>query len=149
MVVGLEIVSLVAISVKEGCLTEMQQNPVICPAPRFYLYLLAISLWQEKEDIAPISCLILPPSRQFCHFFLENSRAEQDKRDWKVIGLTEISRQNRPNLFLVLLTVKKEIAAVDVGDRVLKAQLRQIGLQIRHDNLVSFPPTLMPRSKRT
>ena len=29
MVVGLEIVSLIAISVKEGCLTEMQQLPVI------------------------------------------------------------------------------------------------------------------------
>lgn len=146
MVVGLEIVSLVAISVKEGCLTEMQQLPVICPGPRLFLYLLAISLWHEKEDIVPIGCLILPPNRQFCHFFLENSRAEQDKRDWKVIGLTEISRQNRPNLFLVLLTVKKEIAAVDVGDRVLKTESRQIGLQISHSYLV-FPPTLMPRSK--
>ncbi len=137
MVVGLEIVSLIAISVKEGYLTEMQQLPVIFPAPRL-LYLLATGFQQVKEDIAPIGCLILPPSRQFCHFFLENSRAEQDKRDWKVIGLTEISRQNRPNLFLVLLTVKKEIATVDVGDRVLKAQLHQIGLQIRHDNLVFF-----------
>lgn len=137
MVVGLEIVSLIAISVKEGYLTEMQQLPVIFPAPRL-LYLLATGFKQVKEDIAPIGCLILPPSRQFCHFFLENSRAEQDKRDWKVIGLTEISRQNRPNLFLVLLTVKKEIATVDVGDRVLKAQLHQIGLQIRHDNLVFF-----------
>ena len=146
MVVGLEIVSLVAISVKEGCLTEMQQLPVICPGPRLFLYLLATGFRQVKEDIAPIGCLILPPSRQFCHFFLENSRAEQDKRDWKVIGLTEISRQNRPNLFLVLLTVKKEIAAVDVGDRVLKTESRQIGLQISHSYLV-FPPTLMPRSK--
>ncbi len=116
MVVELEIVSLVAISVKEGCLTEMQQLPVICPGSRLFLYLLATGFRQVKADITPIGCLILPPSRQFCHFFLENSRAEQDKRDWKVIGLTKISRQNLPNLLPVLLTVKKEIATVDEPD---------------------------------
>ncbi len=36
--------------------------------------------------------------------------------DWKVIGLTKISRQNLPNLLPVLLTVKKEIATVDEPD---------------------------------
>ena len=70
MIVGLEIVSLIAISVKEGCLTEMQFLLVIRPTACQLLDTLPVCLWQIKENISPKSCFILPPSRKEDWLFL-------------------------------------------------------------------------------
>ena len=138
MIVGLEIVRLVSIAIKESHLPKMQLFLIICPTACQLLNTLPVCLRQIKENISPKGCFILPPSRKIGCFFLKHGRADKDKRQRKIVRPTEISRQDLPNPLLLLLAVKEKIATVNVENWIFKTQPRQILLQISHDDLV-FP----------
>ena len=118
MVVGLKIVRLVSIAIKESRLPKMQLLLVICPTTCQLLNILPVCLRQIKENISPKSCFILPPSRKIGCFFLKHGRADKDERQGKIIRPTEICRQNLPNPLLLLLAIKEKIATIDVGNRI-------------------------------
>lgn len=136
MIVGLEIIRLIGVAVKEGRVAEMQPLRVGGPIRGHCFNLVFLRLGQVKEHIPPVGRLIPPPIWHLGRFLAERGSADEDKREGKIIGAAEIVRQDFLDLRLPVFAVKNEVATIDIGDRVLEPQLRQIGLEISHDYLV-------------
>ena len=136
MIVGLEIIRLVSVAVKEGRVAEMQPLRVGGPIRGHCFNLVFLRLGQVKEHIPPVGCLVPPPIRHLGRLLAERGSTDEDKREGKIIGAAEIVRQNFRDLRLPVFAVKNKVATIDIGDRVLEPQLRQIGLEISHDYLV-------------
>ena len=136
MIVGLEIIRLIGVAVKEGRVAEMQPLRVGGPIRGRCFNLVFLRLGQVKERIPPVGRLVPPPIRHLGRLLAEHSSADEDKREGKIIGAAEIVRQGFRDLLLPVFAVKNEVATIDIGDRVLEPQLHQIGLEISHDYLV-------------
>ena len=136
MIVGLEIIRLIGVAVKEGRVAEMQPLRVGGPIRSRCFNLVFPRLGQVKEHIPPVGRLVPPPIRHLGGLLAEHSSADEDKREGEIIGAAEIVRQGFRDLRLPVFAVKNEVATIDIGDRVLEPQLRQIGLEISHDYLV-------------
>ena len=136
MIVGLEIIRLVSVAVKEGRVAEMQPLRVGGPIRGGCFDLVFLRLGQVKEHIPPVGSLVPPPIRHLGCLLTERGSADEDKREGKIIGAAEIVRQGFRDLRLPVFAVKNEVATIDIGDRVLEPQLHQISLEISHDYLV-------------
>ena len=136
MIVGLEIIRLVGVAVKEGRVAEMQPLRVGGPIRGRCFNLFLIRLGQVKEHIPPVGCLVPPPIRHLGCLLAEHGSTDEDKREGEIIGAAEIVRQGLRDLRLPVFAVKNEVATIDIGDRVLEPQLRQIGLEISHNYLI-------------
>ena len=136
MIVGLEIIRLIGVAVKEGRVAEMQPLRVGGPIRGHCFNLVFLRLGQVKEHIPPVGRLVPPPIRHLGGLLAERGSADEDKREGKTIGAAEIVHQGFRDLRLPVFAVKNEVATIDIGDRVLKPQLRQISLEISHDYLV-------------
>lgn len=136
MIVGLEIIRLVSVAVKECRVAEMQPLRVGGPISGDCFNLVFLRLGQVKEHIPPVGRLIPPPIRHLGCLLAERGSADEDKREGKIIGAAEIVHQGFRDLLLPVFAVKNEVATIDIGDRVLEPQLRQIGLEISHNYLI-------------
>ena len=136
VIVGLEIIRLVSVAVKESRMAEIQPLRVGGPIRGHCFNLVFLRLGQVKEHIPPVGRLIPPPIWHLGGLLAERGSADEGKWEGKIIGAAEIVRQGFRDLRLPVFAVKNEVATIDIGDRVLEPQLRQIGLEISHDYLV-------------